>query len=81
MLATTTHAATTLLAAPLTRVSEGSGHAGLLCTVLLVFTLIALIVGLADLLGIRMLGDRTGNGRFAPLLVGVILLVIYLVLC
>ena len=68
---------TALLAA--TSTAEGTG---LLCTILLVATIIAFILGLAEVLGFYSVGGaRTGGSRFGAIVVAVILLVIYLVVC
>lgn len=56
-------------------------HSGILCTILLIATIIALIVGLAELIGLGFVGNRLGANRYSPLVVGVILLIIYVVLC
>lgn len=63
---------------------DTAGHNGLgiLCTILLIATIIAFIVGLAEVLGVYSLGGtRVGGSRFSALVVAVILLVIYIVLC
>lgn len=55
---------------------------GILCTILLVATIIAFIIGLAEVLGVYSLGDaRNGTGRFSAIVVAIILLVVYLVVC
>lgn len=53
---------------------------GILCTILLIATIIAFIIGLAEVLGIGGFGNRLG-GRFNAIVVAVILLVVYLVVC
>lgn len=59
--------------------AEGTG---ILCTILLIATIIAFIIGLAEVLGIYSLGgNRAGAGRFGSIIVAVVLLVIYVVLC
>lgn len=59
--------------------SEGTG---ILCTILLVATIIAFVIGLAEVLGLYSIGGtRAGNGRFSSIVVAVILLVVYLVVC
>ena len=70
-------------ASPLAAVDTSSGNGlHLICVILLIATIIALIVGLAELIGLGFVGNRLGaNGRFGPLVVGVILLIIYIVLC
>lgn len=61
----------------LAEVARGDGS-DVICTVLLIVTLIALVVGAVQALGFDIL--RTVD-RFSPLVVGVVLLIIYLVLC
>lgn len=57
--------------------AEGTG---ILCTILLIATIIAFIIGLAEALGVvNLTGGRAG--RFGTLVVAVVLLVIYLVVC
>lgn len=58
--------------------TTATGGAGILCTILLVATVIALIVGLAELLGFFSTGI---GGRFGALVVAVILLVVYVIVC
>lgn len=64
----------TLLAAT---TAEGTG---ILCTILLFATIIAFIIGLAQVLGFA---DRLGTvgGRFSGLIVFVVLLVAYVLFC
>lgn len=54
---------------------------GILCTILLIATIIAFVVGLAEAIGVTHLTGRVGNGRFGTLLIAVVLLVVYLVVC
>jgi hypothetical protein len=55
---------------------------GILCTILLVATVIAFILALAEVLGFYSVGGtRAGAGRFGTLVVFVILLVVYLIVC
>lgn len=62
--------------------AETTGVPSIICTILLIATIIAFILGLAEVLGIYSFrGARTGNGRFAGLVVALVLLVIYIVLC
>lgn len=57
--------------------AEGTG---LLCSLLLIATIIAFILGFCEALGItRFTG--AGNTRFGTLVLAVILLVVYLVVC
>lgn len=63
----------TLLAAAAT-----ANGAGILCTILLIATVIAVILGLAEVLGLFSTGV---GGRFGALVVAAILLVLYFVLC
>lgn len=49
----------------------------IICTILLIATIIALIVGLAEVFGLR---TFTGS-RYGALLVFVVLLVVYIVIC
>lgn len=65
----------------LAAVSTANGT-GILCTILLVATIIAFILGLAEVLGVYSVGaDRVGNSRFSAIVVAIILLVVYLVVC
>lgn len=50
---------------------------GILCTLLLIGTIIAFIVGLAEVLGFW----RATGTRFGALVVAVILLVVYVLVC
>ena len=60
--------------------SPGNGlH--LICVILLIATIIALVVGLAEAIGLGFIGNRLGGSRFGPLVLGVILLIVYIVLC
>lgn len=54
--------------------AEGTG---ILCTILLIATIIAFIVGIVEALGLK---NFTGS-RFGALVVAAILLVVYVVLC
>lgn len=57
--------------------AEGTG---LLCTLLLIATVIAFIVGVAQALGV--LGARsTPGGRYGALVLAVVFLVIYILVC
>lgn len=54
----------------------------IICTILLIATVIAFIIGLAEVLGLYSFGGaRTGGGRFGGLVVAVILLVVYIIAC
>ncbi len=57
------------------------GVPDIVCTLLLIFTIIALVLGALEALGIFSLGSRVGNSRFGTLVVGIILLIVYVVLC
>lgn len=57
------------------------GGLGILCTILLFATIIAFIVGLAEVLGFGFLGGRLGNSRFSALVVFVVLLIAYVLFC
>lgn len=65
--------------------AAASSNSGILCTILLIATIIALIIGLAELIGLNVIGRLGGtspvSSRFAPLVVGIILLVVYVVVC
>lgn len=69
----------------LATIAAAAGTAGIppiICTLLLIATVIAFIIGLAEVLGLFSLGGtRTGNGRFGTLVVAVILLVVYIIAC
>lgn len=58
--------------------ATGAGGAGILCTILLIAVIIAVIIGLAELLGLYSTGI---GGRFGALVVAAILAVVYFVLC
>jgi hypothetical protein len=58
-------------------IHTAAGLPPIICTLLLIFTIIALVLGFVELLGFRRF---TGN-RFGALIVGIVLLVIYVVLC
>lgn len=61
---------------------HGAGLPAIICTILLIATVIAFILGLLEVLGVYSLnGARAGGGRFATLIVGVILLVVYVIAC
>lgn len=66
------------MAATLLAATAASGGVGILCTILLIATVIAVIVGLAEVLGLFSTGV---GGRFGALVVAVILLVVYLIVC
>lgn len=54
----------------------------ILCTILLVATVVAFVLALAEVLGLYSIGGtRAGAGRFGTLVVFVILLVVYLLVC
>ena len=60
--------------------AAAAGAAGIppiICTILLIATIIAFIIGLVEALGIR----TFSGSRFGTLIVAVVLLVIYVVLC
>lgn len=63
--------------------TEGAaGVPSIICTLLLIATIIAFILGLAEVLGFYSVGGtRTGGGRFGTIVIAVVLLVVYLVLC
>lgn len=68
-----------LLAHTLAAQSTAEGT-GILCTILLIATVIAFIIGLTEAIGLtRFTG--TGNGRFSTLLIAIVLLVVYLIVC
>lgn len=59
-----------------------TGIPPIICTILLIATVVAFILGLLEALGFYSLrGAATGNGRFGTLVVAVILLVVYVILC
>lgn len=59
-----------------------AGIPPIICTILLIATVIAFILGLVEALGIYSLGGvRTGNSRFGTLVVAIILLVVYVIAC
>ena len=59
-----------------------TGIPPIICTILLIATIIAFILGLLEAVGVYAVGSaRVGNGRFGTLVVAVILLVVYIVLC
>lgn len=59
-----------------------AGIPPIICTILLIATVIAFILGLAEALGAYSFrGNVVGNGRFGTLVVAVILLVIYILAC
>ena len=62
--------------------TDTTGIPPIICTILLIATVIAFILGLLEALGFYSLrGVSTGNGRFGTLVVAVILLVVYVILC
>lgn len=67
-----------MLAASLLAATGTAGGAGILCTILLIATVIAVIIGLAEVLGLYSTGV---GGRFGALVVAVILLVVYFIVC
>lgn len=64
-------------------VSEAAtGVPSIICTLLLIATVVAFLLGLLEVLGLYSVGGtRAGNGRFGTLVVAVILLIIYVVIC
>ena len=62
----------------LAAVATTSGIPPILCTILLIATIIAFVLGLAEALGLHTF--RTGQ-RFGSLIVAVVLLVVYVVIC
>lgn len=58
-----------------------TGMPPIICTILLIATIIAFIIGFAELLGIFAAGWSARTGRFGTLVIAVILLVIYIVAC
>ena len=59
-----------------------TGIPPIICTILLIATVIAFILGLAEALGFfSVRGTVTGNGRFGTLVVAVVLLVVYVIVC
>lgn len=52
----------------------------IICTILLIATVIAFIIGLAELLGLFALRSFGGT-RFGSLIVAIILLVVYVIAC
>jgi len=71
-----------LLAHTLSQASTNAGIPPIICTILLIATVIAFILGLAEVLGFYSIrGNVTGNGRFGTLVVAVILLVVYVLAC
>lgn len=61
--------------------AAATDHSGILCTVLLIATIIAFVLGLAEALGITNFVGRVGNGRYGTLVLAVVLLVVYLIVC
>ncbi|MEO6205032.1 MAG: hypothetical protein ABIO67_06590 [Mycobacteriales bacterium] len=65
--------------------AAAAGTAGIppiICTILLIATVIAFILGLLEVLGVYALGtERSGNSRFGTLVVALILLVVYVIAC
>lgn len=69
-------------AATLAAESSTGGIPPIICTILLIATVIAFILGLAEALGFYSVrGNVTGNGRFGTLVVAVVLLVVYVIVC
>lgn len=58
-----------------------TGVPAIICTILLIATVIAFILGLAEALGLYSIRGASGNSRFATLVVAVVLLVIYVIVC
>ena len=67
-----------MTAAAVLAATAAGGGAGILCTILLIATVIAVIIGLAEVLGLYSTGV---GGRFGALVVAVILLVVYFIVC
>lgn len=61
---------------------HNTGVPPIICTILLIATVIAFILGLLEVLGLYTLGAvRGGTGRFGSLVVAIILLVVYVIAC
>lgn len=60
---------------------NANGVPDIICTILLIATVIAFVLGLAEALGVFSLGERVGNARFGTLVVAVVLLIVYVILC
>lgn len=60
---------------------DTTNGSGILCSVLLIAAIIAVIVGLAEALGLTNFAGGVGNTRFGALLLAVVLVVVYLVVC
>lgn len=67
-----------MLAASVLAATGTAGGAGILCTILLIATVIAFIIGLAELLGFYSTGV---GGRYGALVLSIVLLVVYLIVC
>lgn len=62
--------------------ATNGGVPPIICTILLIATVIAFILGLLEVLGVYTLGGvRAGAGRFGSLVVAIILLVVYVIAC
>jgi hypothetical protein len=62
-------------------VATTTGIPPIICTILLIATVIAFILGFAELLGLFALGWSGRTARFHTLVLAVILLVIYVLAC
>lgn len=63
-------------------VDHSTGIPAIICTLLLVVTVIAFLLGLLEVLGVYSVGGtRAGTGRFGTLVLAVILLIIYVIIC
>lgn len=73
----------TLLAHPALAAVDTTNGAGILCTILLFATVIALVLGLVQVLGLDggRLGSNAIGGRFGTLIVFVVLLAAYVIFC
>lgn len=59
-----------------------TGVPAIICTLLLIATVVAFFLGLLEVLGVYSLGgSRAGAGRFGTLVVAAILLIVYVILC
>lgn len=52
----------------------------IVCTILLVATVIAILVGLLNAVGVDVF-RRAGGGRWDALVVGVVLMIVYIICC
>lgn len=68
--------------ATLIAAAADTDHSGLLCTILLFATIIAFIIGLAQLLGLDFMNRVAGpTGRFGGIIVAIILIIAYALFC